>query len=257
MRSSAAVTFRSLLMVGSAVAIPIIAIVGKPLPDLLWNRVQTGLSVFASATKSTALPQAPRFRPTYDAAMAASPARSIANIPNQGVSDAAADMIQANWSPLPPPKMDESALGTLASPSSMAPIVSRPGDEFLASYRQTAVSLPAHDHSLSPRGNSDDPSHTPLEEVSSRTPIAQLPASAGETGTGDQQFRTIQQRLRQLGATWYALETWGNEGRFHFSCRVAVEGNPSLTRLFQASDAEAFRAMGQVLQQVERWKATP
>jgi hypothetical protein len=74
---------------------------------------------------------------------------------------------------------------------------------------------------------------------------------------GDNQFSTIGQRLRRLGATWYALQTWGNEGRFHFACRVSVDGNPSLTRLFQASDAEATRAMATVLQDVERWKASP
>jgi hypothetical protein len=80
-----------------------------------------------------------------------------------------------------------------------------------------------------------------------------MPAPAGADG----QFTAIQQRLRQLGATWYALETWGNEGRFHFTCRVSVDGNPGLNRLFQASDAEAIQAMAKVLHDVERWKSTP
>ncbi len=82
---------------------------------------------------------------------------------------------------------------------------------------------------------------SPLEEVASRT---------------TDQFAAIQQRLRQLGASWYTLETWGNEGRFHFTCRVSVDGNPGLNRLFQASDAEAIQAMAKVLHEVERWKSS-
>ncbi len=82
----------------------------------------------------------------------------------------------------------------------------------------------------------------PLEEVASRT---------------SDQFTAIQQRLRQLGATSYALETWGNEGRFHFTCRVSVDGNPGLNRLFQASDAEPLPAMAKVLHEVEQWKSSP
>ena len=95
-----------------------------------------------------------------------------------------------------------------------------------------------------------------LEEVASRRPgdaLPQRPAAA----PAEDPFKSIQQRLRQLGATWYALETWGNEGRFHFACRVSVDGNPSLNRLFQATDPEAIQAMGKVLQDVEQWKTSP
>jgi len=106
---------------------------------------------------------------------------------------------------------------------------------------------------MPPGGTRSDNPLAPLEEVASRTTgtsVTETPAA-----TADDRFTTIQQRLRQLGACWYALETWGSEGRFHFTCRVSVEGNPSLSRLFQSSDAEAIQAMAKVLHDVEAWKA--
>jgi hypothetical protein len=106
-------------------------------------------------------------------------------------------------------------------------------------------------------GSRADGETLPLEEVASRTPGGAV-AEPAAPATADDQFTAIQQRLRRLGATWYALETWGNEGRFHFTCRVSVDGgNPGLDRLFQASDAEAIQAMARVLQDVERWRASP
>ena len=71
----------------------------------------------------------------------------------------------------------------------------------------------------------------PPEDVASRTTSVGLSGTPASVPAGDQ-FTAIQQRLRQLGATWYALETWGNEGRFHFACRVAIDGNPGLGRRY-------------------------
>jgi hypothetical protein len=109
-----------------------------------------------------------------------------------------------------------------------------------------------------PSGQSGSDGGTPpLEEVVSRTTDAALAETPVSTVAGDQ-FTAVQQRLRRLGATWYVLETWGNEGRFRFTCRIPVdEDNPGLDRLFQASDAEALPAMVKVLHDVERWKASP
>lgn len=76
-----------------------------------------------------------------------------------------------------------------------------------------------------------------------------LPPSSGET------FSRVQQRLRNLGAVYYLLETWGDQHQlFRFYCRVAVRGNPAYTRHFEATDADPLRAMGEVVGQVERWR---
>ena len=69
------------------------------------------------------------------------------------------------------------------------------------------------------------------------------------------QFTHIQSRLRQLGASYYLLESWGNgQQLYRFYCRVAVEGNPDFTHCFEATDSDPLRAMAQVLQQIETWQ---
>lgn len=63
-------------------------------------------------------------------------------------------------------------------------------------------------------------------------------------------------RLRELGAVYYLLETWGNDGqRFRFHCKMAISGNPNHTRHFEAIDRDALQAMGKVLAEVETWRA--
>ncbi len=68
-------------------------------------------------------------------------------------------------------------------------------------------------------------------------------------------FTAIQRRLREYGATYYLLETWGNAGElYRFHCKMAVGSNPNYTRHFEATDRDALRAMTQVLERVEAWR---
>jgi hypothetical protein len=72
----------------------------------------------------------------------------------------------------------------------------------------------------------------------------------------DDRLATLQRRLEQLGATYYRLESWGNEGpRFRFECRVAFERASPCTRHFEATDRDPMRAVAAVLRQVETWVA--
>ena len=81
------------------------------------------------------------------------------------------------------------------------------------------------------------------------------PAQAAPGGSSDW-FNWTQHRLRELGATYYLLETWGRNGElYRFHCKMAVAGNPDYTRHFEATDNDASRAMKQVLEQVEAWRA--
>ena len=75
----------------------------------------------------------------------------------------------------------------------------------------------------------------------------------GQTDTNP--FMTMQDRLRQLGASYYLLETWGNQRQFfRFYCQMAVGGNSSYTRYFEAINANPLEAMADVLRQVESWR---
>ena len=63
-------------------------------------------------------------------------------------------------------------------------------------------------------------------------------------------------QLRQLGASYYALETWGAEGRyFRFQARIAADNGAGYLRHFEAIDPSAEQAVASVLSQVERWQA--
>jgi hypothetical protein len=102
------------------------------------------------------------------------------------------------------------------------------------------------------------PSTNAAADPVSPAPIAaaagtSLPAAQGLM-TNDW-FAAIQQRLRELGATYYLLETLGTGGiQYRFHCKMAVAGNPNNTRQFEATDADPARAMQTVLRDVETWR---
>ncbi len=74
--------------------------------------------------------------------------------------------------------------------------------------------------------------------------------------TAFDQFTQIQQRLRQLGASYYLLETWGSDGQsYRFYCRLPIQGDRTNSRYFEVIDSDQLRAMDRVLRQVEAWRA--
>jgi hypothetical protein len=85
-----------------------------------------------------------------------------------------------------------------------------------------------------------------------------LPASPAETGSaaaGPSAYRDIQDRLQKLGATYYVLESWGNDQQlYRFCCKMAVAGSADYVHCFEATHADPLQAMQQVLRQVETWR---
>jgi hypothetical protein len=62
----------------------------------------------------------------------------------------------------------------------------------------------------------------------------------------------IENRLRELGATYYRLESWGNDQQlYRFYCKVAVAGSADYAHCFEAVHADPRQAMLQVLREVE------
>ena len=71
-----------------------------------------------------------------------------------------------------------------------------------------------------------------------------------------ERFTAMERRLRENGATYYLLETWGNDGElYRFHCKMAIGNNPNYTRHFEATDRDALKAMAQVLERVEAWRS--
>ena len=65
----------------------------------------------------------------------------------------------------------------------------------------------------------------------------------------------IEQRLRQLGAVYSLLEMWHHENSlYRYHCRIAMAGNPRITRSFEANGNSPETAMEQVLQKVESFR---
>jgi hypothetical protein len=93
----------------------------------------------------------------------------------------------------------------------------------------------------------------------SQAPRAATGLTAGQNGVGTvppggDPFRTTQERLKQLGATYYLLESWGNQQQmYRFYCRMAIGGNPNYTHYFEAVESDPLQAMHRVLAQVESW----
>lgn len=75
-------------------------------------------------------------------------------------------------------------------------------------------------------------------------------------GGRNDRFTSIQQRLRELGATYFLLESWGSQGQlYRFYCKMAIGGNSNYNRYFEATDADAIQVMSKVLNEVEAWRA--
>jgi hypothetical protein len=91
-------------------------------------------------------------------------------------------------------------------------------------------------------------------------PGLNIPGNTGPVNNNTAQadanpFMALQDRLRQLGATYYLLETWGNQRQYYrFYCQMAVGGNAGYTHYFEAINANPLEAMADVLRQVEAWR---
>jgi hypothetical protein len=84
-------------------------------------------------------------------------------------------------------------------------------------------------------------------------PLAAAPSPVADTAVPTTQ--QIEQRLQRLGATYYLLETWGNDEQlYRFSCQAAAGGTAGFTHYFEAVEVDPLRAMLKVLQQVEAWR---
>jgi len=91
---------------------------------------------------------------------------------------------------------------------------------------------------------------------------AQLPGPRSDQAAALPSFvetpesQEIQRQLREWGASYYALETWGAQGDFYrFQARMAAGGGAGYVRHFDAIDRDALGAMASVLDQVKRWRA--
>ena len=258
MQSSTAVMFRALVMLACLVAIPLAAVVGKSLPDVARGLLH-GQWPWQKASASGSLDEAPPFAPASPASPAAE--EFVAGgVPQQSFAAQQPFAAQQSFAPqqsLAAP-WDASSQGTAALGVVDTAVVQASNELFVPSRPEAArtdwpvaVDLPSRPDvpgaAVGPGATMTPAAPTQLAGPGDSRPRVQM---------ADGQFASIEGRLRQLGATYYMLESWGDQEQlYRFYCRVAVGGNANYTRYFEATHFEPLAAMTEVLNQVETWRA--
>jgi hypothetical protein len=323
MQSSTAIAFRALIMLIVLISVPLFAIFGKSLPDVVKGLLEGRTLVLSPAPGTeqnppAAAPATPasspfaqtgpyRAAPDNNAAGAAAGSMTATNPATSLNANTAAPM-NNNAAPLSavngnPPTVPAASLlqpvpvsntaGVPGAPASI-PTVGDPSQfaaangamppanpnvnnvqaaatmtsgptatsaqpaSFLGAPDATALSAT---DSVRRDGNvSGQTTNMPADPASvyGGSKINPIRDGAGQTAsvTSDEKFRRAEMRLRELGATHYMLETWGQDnGRYRFVCKMSVGGNAEVTRYFQAIDDNPWQAMQTVLEQVEDWRA--
>jgi hypothetical protein len=248
MQSPTGVLFRTLVMLACLVAIPMAALFGSSLPNLV-TAILAGhwpLGTNIATGPQSGIPE---------------PAPCI---PNGGVIASPAEPASPLWQQYSPKRADLPA-DTLAVPPSPVTPAAYEATSGGSSEVKSAVAAALPDLRGNPLPASNVAARTalarPTTPAAPTVPAASPGADASssghpETSTQVDYFSQIQQRLRQLGATYYLLETWGNQrDLFRFYCEVPIGGSPNFVHHFEATHAEPLQAMAQVLREVESRQA--
>jgi hypothetical protein len=257
MESSTVLAFRIFVMLSCLIIVPLAAIFGSAFPDVVKSVLVDRIVALSTGKPPEAAPPA------------ASPEgfREVA----PGSSTAAGERGETWEAPRWTNPQTETASRQAAGAGRPSGVVPVGGIGAREGYNQPAgFSAPADTHTVYPpvhrvpaAGGAQSPTASePQRRVLAGASIA--PNRAGEppspnpTANGMSQpgFAELERKLREAGATYYLLETWGGEvSSYRFHCRMAVGGDPNNTRPFEATDADALRAMSRVVEQVEAWRA--
>jgi hypothetical protein len=234
MQSSTGVMCRAMVMLACLVVIPLLALFGDSLPDLVTKL----LDRIGSKSAAAAMGDAPNFM-AADATAAPNVPPPLTNGPR---------VCFPNGDPSNHWRGDAAATpadrGTIAPPASLGPAT----DTAVPVGYNSPIGVPTD--SNAPAGVA-----TPASPPSWQGGPATQTVTTSPTQTGGA-FVEVQERLRGLGATYYRLESWGTEQRlFRFQCAMMLGGAPNLTQHFEATDNDPMRAMSKVLADVEAWKS--
>ena len=252
-------------MLACLIGIPIMALRGTPYATMIRQFIiqKLGGSVAETDTRAS-LEEAPPFAPTVSgipepAAPFSSPqtpsSMRAGQQPDYG-TPSSRSLSPTNQAYSSAPAFQPSAPVTDQPPTVMAQPGGQP-DAVLANYDYSPNAQNAQPSPLVRQPSVGDAASTNRGLPSPGTSLVPPPQAAqtiGEPKTVDQ-FLYIQQRLRDLGANYYLLENWGNQGEcYRFHCRIAVANNPNFAKHFEATDEQPLGAMTQVLADVESWR---
>lgn len=251
--------FRALVMLVCLIAIPLAALFGSSLPGVakaIQERRWPTMADLKIQTVAVKNPNAepPRFVPDG----AQTPVAMIPAGAKNPFPTTEAPPLAPSW-PSPRTEQAPSAVVPTAFNTPVDPSRGLGGGPATAGADRASFdrSIPAAPPGVTEPASLDrmaDPRAAELPPVD-RLANSASDSSRSSTGNSDA-FNQVQERLRKLGATYYLLESWGDQKReFRFYCRMAIGGNAQYTRSFWSVDGDALRAMGQVLEQVESWRS--
>lgn len=100
---------------------------------------------------------------------------------------------------------------------------------------------------------------TTPEPAAPPAPPAPPPAEPARTNTGfgfftgrQSDINPLLALLRQRGATFQRLETWGDEGQWKFSCAIPNRQNAAIRRTYEARAGDPMAAVRAVLDQIDK-----
>lgn len=267
--SSTVTTLRALVMIACLVGIPTMALRGTAFSAMIREYLvqKLGGSIAETDTMAT-LDEAPPFVPAVtgapelssgfsDAPSSATPGIGLDRKSHDAPSFSLESEPQAS-----PPRFSGPGLSEQAPPFPATirdRSLGQPGqqaDAVLANYdRPSQLGDRRSQTPTYPPNSVSGPGDYPGQpQNASVGPPPQAAQTVGESSTVDQ-FLYIQQRLRDLGADYYLLENWGNEGKcYRFHCRVAVANSDNFSKHFEATDEQPLGAMTRVLADVEAWR---
>lgn len=246
MESSTVLAFRIFVMLSCLIIVPMAAIFGSAFPDVvktvLVDRIVAWSTGKPLESGSTSAPSG--FSAVAPAQPTSAPS-GVGEAPRWGQSVATTGEVPAaQGSAIVPASAVNPAIGNSASG------YATPADARGAMPSPFAADRGAEASRAAMSDNRSGGSPSPFA-VAGQPPRDNSAAAPGQTD----RFTAMERKLREYGATYYLLETWGNDGElYRFHCKMAIGNNPNYTRHFEATDRDALKAMAQVLEKVEWWR---
>jgi len=250
MESSTVLAFRIFVMLACLIIVPMAAIFGSAFPDVVKSVLVDRIMEWSTG-KSREAPNEPATGGFGTVAPATRPnqpttERAANDAPLWGNSQASNQPSAGAWQAQPSPGAVQ------VQPVAAVGVDPQGGTQTAAFASPAGAQVPHY-----PGVGQPDPTQAALADAREPGPYPAAAAGASPQPTEQcDRFTAIQRRLREHGATYYLLETWGNAGElYRFHCKMAVGNNPNYTRHFEATDRDPLRAMNVVLERVEAWRA--
>jgi len=240
MADSFKLTIRASIMLVTLIAVPLAAMFGKQLPELAmgWWRAQQQQSAWQTRPLAAGA--------AHDASNSAITAQQLAEQARRGDLTAAPPANASQGEIVLAPYQPPSFAGASSAAVEPRRLPNNPAQP-LPPANFTALS------ETNPAARMAQPN---AQTAVYSTPVISNAPSRGGNGTSSNDYlQAAGQRLRQLGAGYYRLETDGAAGeRFRCVCQVpSPDGAAAQT--FQAIRSDPLAAMHDVAQQVEAWRA--